>query len=143
MVPLGVEGSWTSTLAILDTEAGPNPVKQCLAVTARLSSIKRLKAPRLRLTGTKFFKVMGFVTAELQIGQLQQKVQFLVVPILAINVILETSFNRKYIDGFSPKNVIITSRDSSPVVIAGKTQLGYIIGRIIGRCDGVVQESSR
>lgn len=70
----------------------PNVIKQSFAVVGSLPSIEHVKVVRLRTTGNFFVEVVGMTTTKLQIGQLQSKVEFLVVLELATNVILETAF---------------------------------------------------
>lgn len=70
MIFLGDNGKWTSTLANLDTGAGPYLIKQSFLLMVCSSSIEQVKKIRLRTAASSLFKVAGLVTTELQVGQL-------------------------------------------------------------------------
>lgn len=91
MFLLGEEDRWTSTSAILDKSAGLDLNKQCFAVMAFFSSIKQLKAVRLRSEDSYPLYVVGMVTTELQKKQLRREVGFPAVLEFATNVIQETA----------------------------------------------------
>lgn len=118
---------WKSTLAILDTGAGSNLIKQSFVSTACWSSAKQVQAVWPRSAGSSPLKVIWIRTTELQIVQLQEKVWFLVYPEPASRLILETAFIRKYVEVFSPNTGLSTPSRFSLIPIVNETRRNHIV----------------
>lgn len=117
MVFLDDERRWTSKIAILVTGTSPSLIKQSFALVAHPSSSKQVQAVCLRATHSFPFEGTVVVSTKLQIGQVRRKIGFLVVPEMEINIILETIFDEKYIEGISTKTDLITPSEFSPLAI--------------------------
>lgn len=89
-------------------------------------SIKQVKAVRRRSAGSSGLEVVRIVTMKLQIWQLRSEVRFLVVPELATNIVLGTTFIGKYTERVSPTTSLTTPCDSSSVAFDAETRCDHI-----------------
>lgn len=90
-------------------------------------SIKDVKPVRLQTASSFSFEVVGMVTTERQIRQLQKKAGILFVLELATSVILGTAFIGKYIEVIRPNTGLIMLSDSGLVAIIYETRRDHIV----------------
>lgn len=110
-------GVWSTSIAILDTGAGPIFIKKQFVIAACASFTKAVKASRLRSTSSISVRVKRLIIHNLQMRQLLTKIEFLVVPILATKIILRTAFTHNSVKKINPKSMLDTLVESSPVAI--------------------------
>lgn len=109
-------------MAILDTDTGPNFIREERILNARAPLMYTMKASHLRIASNKPMEVRRIINLHLQIGKLHRKVEFPVVSALATNTFLSTAFISRYIKKNSPKAKPISAMNSSPSANKGANE---------------------
>lgn len=127
IISLGTTGVWTSSLEISDTGAGLNLMKKDLL---QVSCLRRNWQRRYRLPSSRIKHANGNQwTHKPQSSEVAavQKICFLVVPSLAANVILCTSFIGKHVEKISSNADIITTMNSRPGTLVVAMNWDYVL----------------
>lgn len=106
---------------VLDTGAGPNLIHYDRIDPAWRTSIRDTTTPSLRDASKRAMRTLGVITLLVRIGQFQAHVQFLVVPNLAVDCILGTTFTDRHVKAIYPRSQTVHFHDAPPVALVGST----------------------
>ena len=108
-----------SVLAILDTGAGPNMVRESFLPKDWRRFLVKTDSPYpvIRDANNRQLKVEGVVVLFVDVGGVSFRVRFLVCKNLAVKAILGCAFIRRYVQGIFPQEDKVILRDGGSVAI--------------------------
>lgn len=87
VIAFGARGDWNTSMATVNTAAGPNPIKEGFFTAARAALMNAVKACPLCSASNAPMEEKGVMILNVHLGQLQKHIVVLVMSGLEMNII--------------------------------------------------------